>query len=216
MSLWQLGGKQLISGRFKTHLQGAPVGTFEIDSPDAEISGQVDLELPGTTFKVTVVSGGPSEGKNRVRVVGGAGGLRTVLEAQHYYQATVRMVVDAGLQAGGERLSVLSDQGALNQTIRDFMRFNESLGLLLDSVAKTTGLLWRVQADGTVLLAWPTWEPSEPEHALLHEDPVDRILTISSEDALVQPGTTFLGRRVLAVEHFFGEGAWRSLVHYQG
>ena len=216
MSVWQLGGKGLINGRFKVHLQGAPVGTFEIDSPEEALSGQVDLELPGTTFKVAVIAGGPSEGTNRVRVVGGAGGLRTVLEAQHYYQATVRMVVDAGLQAGGERLSLLSDQGALNQTIRDFMRFNESLGLLLDAVARTTGLLWRVQADGTVLLASPTWETVEPEHALLREDPAELTMLISSEDGLVQPGTTFLGKRVLAVEHFFGEGAWRSLVHYQG
>lgn len=216
MSLWQLGGKPMINGRFKVPLQGAPVGTFEIDSVDEALSGQVDLELPGTTFKVTVLSGGPSEGTNRVRVVGGAGGLRTVMEAQHYYQATVRMVVDAALQAGGERLSILSDQGALNQTIRDFMRFSETVGVTLDAVARATNLLWRVQPDGTVLLATPTWETAEPEHALLREDLVERVLTISSEDALVQPGTTFLGERVLCAEHYFDDGAWRTLVHYQG
>lgn len=215
MSSFTLAGRPLISGRLVVPLEGAPVGEVEIDSEDS-LTGQVDLELPGKTFKMTVLAGGISEGVNRVRLVGGYGGLQVQVEGQHYYLQTARMIVDAALKTGGERLSQGSDQLSLNATLASWMRPQSTVGEAVGRIAEHLGLNWRVQEDGAVLLASPTWETLEPEHELLEVLPAEERLTVCTENDLVMPGTVFLGRRVQSVEHHLIEERWRSVVYHAG
>ena len=72
---------------------------------DAAPSGQVSQSYKGTTWTGTIYRGGVYGGRYLARIVGGAGGLGTLLAARWYREITLRTVLDDIVRETGEKLS---------------------------------------------------------------------------------------------------------------
>jgi len=225
-----LGGYPLIGGRVSMDLQGPWVATLNVDA-DVVLSGQLQLELPGTAFTCTVLparlGGGIVEGVNWCRVVGGYGGLRKRVDGQHFSYSDARTIAETTLQLVGEVYSPASVDPLLFGTMEHWMRLEGTCGAALDALAAQLGLEWRVRPDGTTWFGQSTWEEELVPADVLRDHLQQGRLELACDDRTIMPGVTIYPQdtetlaldensyRVRRAEHFLVDGTtWRTIVHY--
>lgn len=216
---WTLGGLPLHSLRLTHPASGAWVADVSVASEvPVGLTGPVPLVLPGLTLQGTVVSGGVSFRRQRVRVVGGNGRLGTEIPGQHFRLAEVRTIASWLCSTAGEMLDAAnSDVGLLAWQLDHWQHHAGTAAQGLDLLAQQFDTQWRVSPQGQVILGDLLWRPDdavELEADLLEEDLTNRVLTCVTTDVTIQPGTTFRGRRVLSVDHRADGSRWRSLVRW--
>lgn len=198
---YSVGGLGIVSGTIFHPAQGAWTATLEINS-DVALGGAQTIELPGLELKGYVVGGGVSVLRQHIRMVGGAGGLGKVVEGQAFNRATVRTVATYVLvQQAGETLASDSDAAVLDRQLEHYTVLSESAGKALEHLCESIATTWYVKPDGSIRIGAPSWETVEPDHVLVAEDLLGGSMTVATTEDTMQPGTSFLGKRVAAVEH---------------
>lgn len=185
--------------------------TAEITLDTTEtVSGSVTISIADTmTFQGTVMKSGQDNSNTEVLVVGGAGGLSTVLPGKAYYQVPFRTPFGDILTSVGETMSPTSDSGVLSTRLVHWCRAagtaQKELELMIDHIDKP----WRVLPDGSVWVGDETWADSaEFEYVTLSRDPKNSVVILGAEVPKVYPGETlesesFEGGHVSNVEHVY-------------
>lgn len=101
-----LAGHRTTHARLYLSAWGVPWADATLDE-EVSLSSSVDLVIADLTVKMSVVSGGPSNGKSKYRLTGGAGGWRRPIAALAYANdAGVKLatVLQDAARAAGETL----------------------------------------------------------------------------------------------------------------
>lgn len=169
------------------------------DVPD----GAAVLDLFGATYAGTVFRAGTSRGIPMARLVGGAGGLGTVLPPRAYQGIDAKLALSEILSAVGERLSSTSDMTALAARLPFWIRRQAAAGAALASLLAVVGIpAWRVLADGTVWAGTESWPASAlVDFQMLVQDPHIGRYDIYASTPNVYPGEVWNGMQVSVVEH---------------
>ncbi len=218
MSLVTLAGDAVLSGTVTRPLAGAWLARLEVDTV-AEPLGPMTLSLGGTLLVGTISQASVYAKRVQCVLVGGAGGLATVLPATFYRGVTLRTALSATLTAAGETLSTTSDAAVTGHALNAWARPQGTTAQCLDSlVAKVPGSTWRVLADGTVWvgrIAWPTKTLTfEALSETLAENGLDLRAELGTADFSLDAGSSLLGRKVKRVLHTITPETIRTEVTY--
>ncbi len=213
MTPFLLAGLPITHGRIQHPAGGAWSADVEIAS-STPVTGFVALSLPGLALQGTVMEGGVSFERQRLRLVGGRGGLGQVVGGQHFYKADVRTIASYLLQGAGEQLAADADASVLAQELEHWQHIAGTCGWALDLLTMQLGTSWAVEPGGDIYLGAPGWADASPDFVLLQEDLVGRSWTGSTITGTVQPGTTLNGKKVVAVDHEIEGDRWRSRVRW--
>lgn len=209
MSIASIRGRTVLSLELKLSLWGPWTARATIDGGEA-ISGSVILSLVGSDFVGTVRESRAWGGRTDVRMIGGRGALRDVLDAKHYGPST-----DAGLVAADlaiETGETLADgvRDALS-ALRTFDSFHRQRGqgrTALAELARSLGetVNWRVLGDGSLWIGEETWSQFRPVPHFDSGAGEDGVAKIAPTDALLRPGVNLDGKRVSQVTYRIDEG----------
>lgn len=191
MSFASLAGKRLVSVRLVAGNTGPWFAECELEG-DAQVSGQVTLEINGTPFAGTVdeSSNGVFDGNRKVRVLAGGGGWARNVTARNYHN-------DARIRA---RTVVEDAARAVGETIGGFVPIAERIGIdyvreagpasrVLEDVIG--GVPWWVDYDGVTRVGMrSSVEAASDAYDVLAYDPMDRRATLGVVDvSAIQVGS---------------------------
>jgi hypothetical protein len=208
-------GLPVIDGELREQQSGAWTGRIEVDDDVGKITGAVTLVIGDATFVGTVVRGEVFQGRYVAQLVGGAGGLETVLDAKYYFAATRALVVSDALSGASEMIDDADTESSImSATVARWMRAKGKARLALAEVAKDAGGFWRVTRAGKVALRTAeTWETVTGKFDVIDNDPSDGEVVIAPEDTpLARPGVTIGGHKVAAVHTTFGPSGLRQVI----
>lgn len=199
MSYLTLNGALLTKATIRIPLVGAWVADVEhMTEPEVGVGDAVSLVFGGQTFVGTVhrVQSGFGSGYD-ARIVGGSGGLSTVLDPEQYMSPTVGQVLRDAVSDAGETLSGTISADTLATPLRAWARRSQTLGEALDSLSGLLGLRWRVLLDGTIWLGSdPGTAAALTDYEMISEDAGGCVI-IAAEEPTILPGEAF-------VDSFFG------------
>jgi hypothetical protein len=180
------------------------------------LSGSVSLVNGGLSLRGFVLRGGSSQGVQKVRLVGGNGGLSRTLIPQGYQLVTMGQVASQLLSSVGESLSPKSTPAATQAALPAWIRAAQTAGTALTALADAAGAVWRVLPDGSIFLGMDTYPVTTPPFTLaLSHDPQLGRTVYGVESLSILPATTLDGRRVSCVEHICSEDGLRSVVYWE-
>lgn len=209
------GGRPLIECRLYLPQDGAFRARVEVDGT-TEIAGQVDLELPGVTFKCMVRRGGTTGSRVLAVLSPGMGTLTAHVDGQAFYEATPRAILQQTI--GVESLNVELPE-IVDEPIARWVRIAGPADVAVSLLARHLGLSWWFEPDGSVKLGALSYPPSSVTIDVLPNDnPEWGRLTFASEDATVLPRTTITtdygSYAVTEVRYSLSEGIWRGVLYY--
>lgn len=163
-------------------------------------SGLVTITIGGSEFVGTVDAariGQDKGGRTSLTVIGGAGGLETVVERLAYTSTTVGVVLNDILKFAGETLSSTVDASVVDQSLLRWSRSKATAGSAIQQLAEHLGYFWRILDDGTVWFGTDTFPESLlTEFTVDEEDPKSARDSVATEFATLRPAETFRSRRV--------------------
>lgn len=195
MSDLLLAGRPVYEAEIVEPLSRAWTATVQLEAENPP-SGAVVLSYKGTSWSGTIYRGGVYGGRYLARIVGGAGGLGTMLAARWYREITLRTVLDDIARETGEKLSSTVLAAVLDRDLPTWTREAGTAGMALDAICDALSLSWRVLRDGSVWLGAETWPTLSGTHVVTSERPDDARIEIAPELPIVLPGATFRDRRV--------------------
>lgn len=216
MSYLTLNGDPCLSATISLPRRGAWIADVEVQNVPAVADGNlVSLVFGSQTFVGTVHRVTAFEGRGPdVRIVGGRGGLSTLLSPAQFYQPSARNVVDAALTAASETLSSTSDAVTLANQLDFWERSSRTTGQELDALARVTGLEWRVLADGSIFIGSSTWAASAlTDYQVMDHTADTGKMVIAANDPVVFPGELFAGIRVSLVVHSITDAGTRTEIY---
>jgi hypothetical protein len=189
--------------------------TVDADADAKGLTGRLTLTLGdgASTWSGAVVRGGDAFGRRELRIVGGAGGLATVLPGQSYRQTTAGQLLEDVLGGAGEQLAGSIDPGLLATPFDTWSRIAAPAAHQLAAIVGALGVSWRVLPSGLVWLGADTWPaaPAALEADVLEVDArLGRWVLGTSNGYLLQPGQTYAGQRLDLVEHFVTADSLRT------
>ena len=155
MAALHLAGAAVLAASIMKPRVGAWVAEVEI-AADTAPAGAVELTPEtGSPWRGTVISGGVHAGTWRGRVVGGAGGIRRLLPATSYRNASLQDILADVAREAGETLDAATDLHAWATAL--FVRMERAAGLTVADVASAAALPWRLTRTGALRIAAETW-----------------------------------------------------------
>jgi hypothetical protein len=129
----------------------------------------------------------------RARVVGGAGGLATVLQPRSYGSVPLKVPLSDALRDAGETLSPSADTSLLATQLTAWSRMQASASAVIASLLQVVpNSVWRVLLDGTVWFGFETYPTATLSDALpIQSEPEKGRVTIASVVPAILPGTSF-------------------------
>ncbi len=120
MAYFEIAGIPVISGQIAMPLRGRIVANVLLDTQEPLPRGaQVEAQFEnGPTYRCTVERSGPQGGFQAVRVVGGTGGLSTIVEARAYRDFPAAQIARDILEDCGEAAGDITLTGTLPHWIR--------------------------------------------------------------------------------------------------
>jgi hypothetical protein len=206
MSLLHLSGLEALRAEVTFPLWGAWTARVELDG-DAAPSGAVTLQIAQEGASPASWSGfvrdaSAWQGRVRVLVVGGAGNLRTDLDAKHYAPSPYAVSVAQVLQdIAGDAKETLSSTATIDGELARWSRARAPAGACLTSLAEKVGATWRVLSDGTIWMGTETWPSFTSPLYELEEDGEARVLQFAPDTVALMPGVVVLGRRAVRVTY---------------
>jgi len=192
-------GKAVVQVGIAENRNAAWTAILEADT-DEELSGLVTLDVDGETFVGTVVLGDLEAGRWKGTVVGGRGGLSTVLPAAWYVEPTVGTLLAAIARESGEVLDPAIPASITGKRLERWSRMQGEAHLALRQIADQLGYEWRITRAGMVFLGPETWPEVTAKTITESFDPQERKLTIAydgtSEAPQARPGMTLDGKRI--------------------
>ncbi len=216
MAFATLNGTPVFTGTICIPRVGAWTADLSVDR-DQAVTGACTLAIDGgLTLVGQADRTGVWLGTARLRVVGGANGLRKAARPQHYRQTTLRAVLLDLLATAGERLAASADAATLALSLPHWTTIGQPVGRMVAALLEDSRLpaatAWRVLPDGTLWVGQETWPDSGlmnlTDYQDLAEAPEEGTVELGVEAPRLLPGTTLGGRRVSYVEHrMTGDGA---------
>ena len=198
MALLTLDGVSVLEARVTFPRIGVWVAEVALEAADAP-SGRVRVAGGGLALGGSVVRANAFHGRAEARIVGGAGGLGTMLPPKAYAGVPARVPLRDALRIGGEALAVEGSSRMLATWVRAARSVGEEVAML----AALDGTSWRVLDDGGMWIGAEHW----PEATSALEDlaACDRLglRTYRPGDFNLRPGSTIGGRRVSTVTYLF-------------
>lgn len=151
-----------------------------------------------------------------VSLVGGRGGLRTILDPVDAVSGEAPlpagMILAKIATAAGEELAAGVEDALDAFPLPRWHRAKgvsaaQAIDLLIHDLRAATGmdLAWRIGPDGKIWAGVETW-PNGSEQRHIGEDPDDGVTTYAPDGAPWQPGRTLGGERAVEVFYRFGGG----------
>lgn len=214
MADYYLGSTKILRGRFALPRTGLWILDAVLDGTTAPEGAQT-LMILGRTWQGTVApgrAGAPYE-QVRVRVVGGAGKLSTVIGPRDFGTVSWRTALEDALSAAGEQLGQTDD--ALLATSR-WMRAQEPAAVQMRRLLEQLpGVTWRVSPSGAIDFVKESWPASGAAAVLLQDLPTESSQVLAPDDADLLPGQTFQDRRIDRVEYILEPDRFRAQIWYQ-
>lgn len=208
--------RDLLSARIMLPRNGLWTAELTVDAAEGPpLSGDVLLNLDGVELHGHVMHGGDFAGRGGALVVGGKSGLVTLLAPRYYDNPSAGLVLRELLQESGEQLSAKSDTSFTTTTLAHWTRLGGLAYSALRAIANALGAVWRADPDGSIIITRDSFPEQALEHRLLDEHPGEARATIASDTPELQPGVTFLGRRVDQVVHTLEGGRVRTEVFWE-
>lgn len=195
-----------------------PIGATwlaKIDSDAEQLSGTVVIDDgAGQQFTGRVRRSGVVVGRNRALVVGGKGKLADgdfTLASRHFRAVDLRTVANEILDQSGETLAASSQAAVLAASLPFWTVAADGPGAALTALLEPQGATWRTLADGTVWIGVDTF-PEAPKQDRLEIEPYhqDALVCLAVDAFALRPGVTLDGRKVVHVEHRFGDEGRRT------
>lgn len=158
------------------------------------------------TFSGTVIEASTQAARTRVRIVGGAGGLRNEIPARGYGANTPASTVakDVSVACGeavaGGVFNVLRDVNLATGFHRTLGTGSNALNNICDALG--AGWNWRVLSNGTIWIGQETW-PSAKAPFQEKEPDENGVAIYADASPAIIPGVNLEGRRVSSVKHSF-------------
>ena len=182
----ELDGNAITSATVIIPMQGAWVADVTIASA-AVVGQRGTLEFAGLTLACSLVRGSEMAGVRSVRVVGGAGGWRTVVQAREYHVEPAlysSVVVDDAAREVGETIVRVDADTPIGTS---YIRRHAVAGLILRDLCPN----WYVRQDGaTVLGTRQTGIVAKP-FTVISQDGALGSVTVAADDVSdTLPGMT--------------------------
>jgi hypothetical protein len=212
-------GNLILGATVTLQYEGAWFADLELDIPSDQDppTGPLAFTIEDVEFRGTVQPARSGEwgGRTNARVVGGAGGLSTDLEARNYAGGVIRVrtVVADILRDSGETLSSESDQQLLDTQIDGWHRAQGAGHAALTQLTAQYGATWRVLRDGTVWIGTDGWPEVEPNGTVLDVHNGDGVVLSAPDTPDAVPGTSVRGHRILQVVHRLDSTGLRTEHH---
>jgi hypothetical protein len=213
-----VNGADVLSLQLSMPSSGAWVATLEADADDLA-AGVAIADGDGNRFVGRKLRADAVSGRLSATVVAGNGELARLakrLDARHFREMPLRIVLADILAQTGETLSPASDQAILSRHLRFWSFAADSPGAALRTLLERTGGgVWRVLADGTLWVGIDTF-PAAPEfdREEVARDEALGIAVLAVDGFALRPGVTLDGRRVRSVEHRIAGGELRTSYSY--
>jgi hypothetical protein len=215
MTLTIDGEQRTVSGGACTFTRvGVWVGNLTVNG-DTIPTGNVVATLSGVDMPAFIQSCELAEGMQRMRIVGGAGGVAKTAKAKHYNKPTVGQVLGDLVVGAGERLSPACSAAVLAVPLGYWTTLALPTGALLQALAEVVGngCAWRVLYDGSLWFGRETWPACPSDVRILSQDVPNRSWTVGTDTLGIWPGTTIQGRKVDMVTHEIADSP-RSIVWF--
>jgi len=180
------------------------------------LAGTVVVRAGERALAGTVVKSKVHEGRAKMRLVAGAGGLGKTARPKHYVDPTLGHVLQDLCRDGGERLSADSEAAALRHSLGAWTTTAATVGqMIAAAVGRYPGGVWRHAPDGTIWVGRETWPDSGFDDDTLRE--LDEDVEAGSrlyglDQPTLLPGTVVDGVRADTVEHLIEETTIRTRV----
>jgi hypothetical protein len=220
MAFALVNGAAVIDGQITLPRIGAWTADLVLDTGTALVgSAQLVFGVGGSiSFNGAVVRGGLARGYAVVRLVGGAGGLRTLLAPKAYGSVALKLPLSELLAAAGEALSATSDAAVLALQLNAWTRMQTTAGGALVALLQAAPTAsWRFLPDGTLWVGNETWPTSQlAGYLVTKDDPNHKRQELAVDVPAVFPGQVLNGQQVSGVEHRIRSGRFRTVVYYEG
>lgn len=215
VSLVTLAGFPVVRGSITFTLTGAWLADLVVDVENAsDVQGAITLSVNGADLEGTATPQADLGNQVSVLMVGGAGGLQTLLGPQGYGEsATYKDVLEDALRGGGEALSTDAD-AAVTSTVSRWSRVAGTVADAIRQVCAAAGCTWRVLDDGKVWVGTDSWATVTPDHTIVAEEPARSRMTVAVETLDIRPGTTFGGHRISEAVYRFDDSTLRAHVRW--
>jgi hypothetical protein len=180
----------------------------EADAAEA-ITGSVTLTLEGVDFVGSVHAGGIESGRWVGRLVGGTGGLSTVLEPRDYRSCPLSVPLAALLTETGESLASDSDT-LLAAFVAQWHRLSGAGMLTAAALASTAGMAWRMTRAGELWFGHETWPELSDPGVEIHRIPALGLIETAPLAPDAEPGMTVLGEQTESVITRLDAGSLRQ------
>jgi hypothetical protein len=201
--------KSPLTGEIRMTRVGAWHADFATDD-ESPLTGKVSFKIDELVFSGTVLPGktGLDGSRARCHIVGGNGGLSTVIPGTSYTNAggvKTSAVLRDILHACHEDLSDLSDGDILDLSLPRWHVSSGPASEALTDLANSVGASWRTLRDGSVWFGVELWPEVVPDHQVLDEDWSSGAVTMAPETPDMVPGVVYRGQRVEHVIHQLDE-----------
>jgi hypothetical protein len=220
----------VLDGKIDMPLRGTWIATLTLDA-DAPPTGLVDIVFNHEdandfdVFEGTVLYASRWQGRSKVTIVGGKGGLSVPeLEPKNYIGLPLAVPLSILLDdLVAETAYEVKDReeyadGVIEAldgfSLGRWQRSRAGAGRGLSILADTFGLGWRVQANGLVWIGVETWPVVYVPPFDISDDGVSRVLMVAPGRATWVPGTILFGKRINRIVYLIGENAVRAELHY--
>lgn len=181
-------------------MAGVWTADVEVDQ-DQLVDGRVTIEIEGVSWIGVSLRAEHDFSVGRYLVLGGAGGMTGLGNAQHYVAPTVMALVTDIMREAHEVLDPASDPTVLAMPYPQWHRVRANLGSQLQAVMPK-GYRWRVTRAGLVRLDPISFAPDASDPGLRLEtgrDPGASSVTYSVDEPVLTPGAAIDGKDAVHV-----------------
>lgn len=152
------------------------------------------------------------------RMNGGRGDVSKPAKPKNYRNTTIRGVLADLMSDAGEQLASDSDGSLLGGQLAMWSTLNRPVGSQIVRVLATQpGAVWRFLSSGDLWVGFDQFKAFGGDAQKMIRNPIEDSLEVNYADdsALVQPGQTFDGQRVGAIEHRVNENGMSGKLFFE-
>ena len=215
MTVATLNDRAVVKGTVTIPRFGAWTADLSVDN-DEDFEDPLTLEIgDGLEMVCAVDRQEVIFGKMEIRIVGGAGGLKTILTPKHYTGPTIREVLTDIVQEAGETISSEAEASVLDVPLEHWTTTPIPAGRMITELVKhaAAGTVWRIRPDGAIWMGVDAFDDAELDDIIDESrDGADGSIELATDFPSLQPGVSIEEREVDYVEHVIKAEKIRTFV----